>query len=296
MVCLAIIVIKANAQQTADSCLELLNHRKIKSTIEVESQGSVISVGNSDKRPNLPGPAKIDRYTWLFTIDKKEDEYLVKKELSRVEVSASGPVGDIKYDSDNTFESTDDAESMVRSYLPFIKKPYAATFSIKGIFVPSGGKNNKADSLYSISIPVLDTSAFFSGLIFAPNKSLNLADGESWIDSIITTRRVVMTEYTVKKSGDKNITIRFQSSQTFLKQTASQATARNADGSPAALNLNISSVVLSKAHNGEMTVDKATHLITYLTAEITIDLIRSFNGQSSPAKIRSTLAIKNSIN
>ncbi|TWJ01441.1 hypothetical protein JN11_01592 [Mucilaginibacter frigoritolerans] len=271
--------------------LNTLGGNKITSVIESTSHASSpIAVGDRPADAGQPkassGPVKNVKATWETVVEKTSDNgFTVSKKLKRIQLAVDGPVGLEKYDSDNTFESTDGTQNWVKSYVDVLDKKSTHT-------VPATGEAtaiNKTDKVWNNDLPVYESSFYWNGLILNPPASIKIEKDAHWNEVVELNDRTIQTEFIVANINGNSFSISIKSTELYKKQNNQL----NAQGAPDGLMLGLKK--RQKTFEGALQIDAKSMLIlngTFKTETIS-DL--SVNGDTSESKTYSTITITNTI-
>jgi len=266
--------------------------KTIKTSIEYKSRPKVITTSpNGVSESTLPDShAKIDKQTWSTTISNTKGQPKMTRELNRLEVTAPGPLGIEKYDSANTFESTDGAEVFVTSKLKALRKKM--NYQLAGGEWKAEPVADDIQKTWTDNLPVMGKGDAIRGLFFNASLPKTLANKSSWKETITLPDSEVENTYTITGIDKNSIIINLESHQKFkdtskinsfsfggVRGNANQSTGNR-----------MGSVDLSKSYEGTIVVDPATLLISKMDFTIT-NQKNMINGQMTTPRTQ-TLSLK----
>jgi len=271
--------------------LNTLGGNKITSVIENTSHASnPIAVGDRPADAGQPaassGPAKNVKATWETVVEKKSDNvFTVSKKLKRIQLAVDGPVGLEKYDSENTFESTDGTQNWVKSYVDVLDKKSIHIVPVTG----EAAGINKTDKVWNTDLPVYEGSYYWNGLILNPPASIKIEKDTHWNEVVELNDRTIQTEFIVLNIGGNRFSVSVKSTELYKKQNGQL----NAQGAPDGLMLGLKKK--QKTFEGVLQVEAQSLLILNgtLKAETISEL--SVNGDTSESKTYSNITITNTI-
>jgi len=267
--------------------------RKVTTTVENSSHPVIIGGdGGAGNNPSAgSGPGKTEKAIWETTFsDKTSTPITASKKLKRIIFSVPGPQGLDKYDSDNTFESTDGAEGWVKNFVQVLGKP-----SVRNLIADSGnGKipaaGSNTDNVWNNDLPVYDPSLYWNGLTVDVPASLKTEKNAEWKTDFTLNYGTVQNEFTIVEVNNDNIKIKLRSKVIF---NDSDKGSINAEGAPAGISLGLQKK--QKTFEGTVSVDRKSMLLLSGTFQIETVSVLNINGSGSEQKSYSTTVISNSI-
>jgi hypothetical protein len=267
---------------------------KLISVIENKTDnGSQISVDGSQKADHNQSignsSSKTEILTWETKFDKKTSNQIgVEKKLKRAILILDRPFGVLKYDSDNSFESTDGSERLVKKFTDVLNKS-SVMFIEEHKTADTTPNVSKVNKLWNSELPVYESDMYWNGLIFNVGLPAKIALNNSWNTSMELNDRKIENTFTILKIDGDDLTVSLKSKETY-KDNASKSV--NAEGAPAGISLGLSKK--QKTYDGVFYVNAKTMFI--LSGVFKLETISglSLNGGSSERKSFSTTKFTNS--
>lgn len=265
-------LIQGAAAQSQQISYNSFYGKTIMTNIEYKSRPRVITTGPNgvSESTQTDAHAKIDKQTWFSVISNAKGQLKMTRELTRLEVMAPGPLGMEKYDSANTFESTDGAEAFVTSKLKALKKKVAYQLN---------GNQWKAEmvaiddleKVWSDNFPIIGKENAINGIFFNASLPKALVNRSSWKETITLSDSEVENTYTITEIDKSSITISLVSHQKFNNTSKVNLFSYGSiKGSPSQPMANrMGSIDVSKSYEGTIIIDVGTLLISKMDLTVT---------------------------
>jgi len=277
-----------------DHQLTVMAGSKVTSTIENISHPIVIGddSGTGNNHANASGPGKTEKGIWETTFSENGSiPVSASKKLKRIIFTVNGPEGLEKYDSDNSFESTNGAEGWVKKFIQIIGKP-----SVRTLTEPGGAddkKNaaiSKTDNVWNSDLPTYDPSLFWNGLTIAIPATLKLEKNAEWNIEFALDNGTVRNDFIIIDISKDNLKVKIKSKVIF---NGIDKGSLNANGAPAGISLGLQKK--EKTFEGVVSVDPKSMLILSGAFQIETVSVLNINGSGSEQKAYSTTIISNSV-
>ncbi len=260
--------------------------KKVISVIENIST-PITTVGDSGaggNQPAISGPAKTEKATWETTFSATN----ATKKLKRITFSVLGPGGLEKYDSDNSFESTDGAENWVKKFIKIIGKPSVRNLETGGPNSKPSADGDNTDNVWNADLPPYEPSLYWNGLVV--QFPLKLEKNITWKTELKLAYGVVQNEYTIVETSTDSLKIKMQCK--VIYNDTDKGTL-NANGAPAGMSFGLQRK--QRTFDGFIFIDRRSMLILKGTFQIETVSVLNINGSGSEKKAYSTTTITNSI-
>ena len=271
--------------------------RKITTVIESKGSGGapiVLGAGGDHKTDNQPGPPSsttAGKYSWVTTFgQEKNGQVEVSKTLKRIVYISDNPFRPIKYDSDNTFESSDEGEKAVKAYVNVLNKPSVKNISYNSSTALNSYLNmSKTDTIWNRSLPIYDTTLYWNCLLFTPAAHKKLEKNLSWDTEVQLKDKTVKNTYNIEDLNPDNIIVKITSKSVYKNKRQTN----NLTGLPAGLSMGLT----EKATNfeGTLLIDPKTLFVKSATFQVVKISELAFNGDVAEQKGISDITITNTI-
>jgi hypothetical protein len=265
--------------------LASLAGKKITTIIENSSTPVAISEDGSVNPSAASGPAKKEKTIWETTLDKSAPMTASKK-LKRIIFSVPGPEGIEKYDSDNSFESTDGAEDWVKKFVQVLGKP--STRKLVSDNTPPS--NAKTDNAWNSDLPPYDPSLYWNGLTIERPATVKIEKNERWETNYNLSYGNVQNQFTILETYGDSIKISIKSKILF---NDSNKGSLNANGAPAGMSLGLQKK--QTTYEGSVTVDRKSMLILSGMFQIEAISVLNINGSGTDRKSYSSSRFWNTV-
>ncbi|MDN5285383.1 MAG: hypothetical protein JWR38_1657 [Mucilaginibacter sp.] len=270
---------------------------KVTSTIENKTVGSTpIAVDGSQTavstQPTGYSPSKTEKLTWETVFENKTEATITAtKKLKRIIFILDRPFGILKYDSDNSFESSDGSERLVKKFTDQLGVPSTRTINGKdNVDEKASAVTSKTDILWNNNLPIYDASFYWNGLNITLPPHLKPEQNASWKTKIELNDKTVENEFVITKADLANLVIAIKSKEVYKGAT----TSLNAEGAPSGISLGLNTK--QKTFDGTITVDAKTMFILSGTLKTeTISDLSINGGGPSERKSYSITTITTSI-
>lgn len=277
--------------QTKQFSLMNVKDRNIITSMEYISHFSVAAIGGNIPANIDKNMARIDDLQWKTAVTPSANGFKLAKQLQKIKTVFPGPTGKMIYNSENTFESTEGSEILVKNPLAILKKPFSYTFSTNG---QSADSLNKGEKIWLTNLPVLDSKMqMLSGLFFTAKIPENLKKGDSWTDSIKTEDYIVANYYTVNNIQGSDLLLTLSNKQINLKNNVSQAVLSGSVNVPTGVSLGITKK--AKSYSGQIKVNSQTRLISSMDLSVETESVNTMNSNNTPSKGNASLKVENHI-
>lgn len=252
--------------------------------------------GNTPEAPQSSDFVKKDKQTWSTSILQKKNELNLLRELKRIEVSAPGPSGSMKYDSDNTFESTDGAERLVNNKLKILKKKISY-HSKSSEWESNEALKDDIENIWVDNFPTLGKEGVIQGLFFSSILPKNTKQGTTWEETIVRPESEITNTYTIEGKEGSQLTLKLVSKQIFLnKNKLNTFTLKPIQGTPnQPLPQRMGSTTNAKKYEGQIVIDPATMFISKMDLAVTTETNMINGNTSTPRTRNATLLVTNSL-
>jgi hypothetical protein len=271
-----------------------LKGRKITSIVENKTVGSTaISMDGSktDAPAQGTGPSKTEKLTWEIVFENKNaGTFSASKKLKRINFILDRPFGILKYDSDNSFESTDGSERLVKKFTDQLGNVSTHVLSVKdNTYEKDLAVTSKTDLLWNSNLPVYDANLYWNGLLLILPSSVKLEKGATWKSSVTLPDRSIENLFVVTHFDLNSAQITIKSKEVYTSEQKSL----NAEGAPSGMSLGLKTK--QKTFDGTININIKTGLITEgkFQTETISDL--SLNGEASERKSYSITNISNTL-
>lgn len=272
-----------------------LNGKKVTAVIENKTVGSTEISSDGQLSQNAPatanGPSKTEKLTWEIAFDSKSAQEIgASKKLKRINFILDRPFGILKYDSENSFESTEGSERLVKKFTDQLGVATTHTSQINDQMFENDGKPaSKTDLLWNNNLPVYDGNLYWNGLIFTLPSAVKAEKGANWTSTLTLPNRTVETLFTITDYNAKTLTITLKSKE--IVKAAQKGL--SAEGAPAGMSLGLTPK--QKAFDGTLTIDTSTGLVLSGKFQIETTSELAINGEQAEKKSYSITTLSNSI-
>ncbi|MBC8988417.1 hypothetical protein H9X96_21920 [Pedobacter sp. N36a] len=238
---------------------------------------------------------KKDKQTWSTSFSQRNNELSLLRELKRIEVTAPGPSGPMKYDSDNTFESTDGAERLVNNKLKILKKK-VSYHSKSSEWETNDALKEDIENIWEDNFPTLGKEGIVQGLFFSSILPKNTTPGTTWEETIVRPEAEITNTYTIEGKEGNHLTLKLVSKQVFLnKNKLNTFTLKPIQGKPIQpLPQKMGSTTNAKKYEGKIVLDPATMFILKMDLAVTTETNMINGNTSTPRTRNATLSVTNS--
>ncbi len=288
---LIIFLVYAFKTKAQNPKINILPGSRIITTIENTSHFSKISIGGEQESGNDQSnePGSKEKTIWETTFNENKLGVIsASKTLKRIIYTMDGPQGLEKYDSENTFESTNGTEGWIKELIQVLNKPSVH------LLLDSVGTNNKnnaalkTDITWNYNIPVYEPSKFWNGLTIEIPSFIKIENNSEWNTEFPIDNGLVQNKFSISEVNSTSFKVKIKSKLTYKKGNENTLTANGAPSSFA-----FSTEKKEKTFDGEVLVDAKLMLILKGSFQIEIISILKLNGNETPQKGHSTTTISN---
>jgi hypothetical protein len=270
--------------------------KKVTTIIEYQGKPDVIATDKDGTVESMSSDeyAKKDRQTWTSGIEIINGQTILTRTLERLEVTAPGPSGIERYDSDNVAESTDGAEAFVTSKLKSLKKTVTYT-SGKAGWKTEDAFSNEIESIWNDNLPVIGRDGTLQSIYFSPILPDKMNEGFSWKETILISNSEIENTYTIENKTERMLTIHLLSKQVYSNKTQIDPSQKGniRTGAIQFMSSKKKPTMISKNFNGRMLVDQTNSLISEMNLNVSAILNSTSSNTNAPKTKILTVKVTN---